>query len=63
METIQKRTMILGSGHPFFSKWWWIGAMRKIRRPVSLKLTTWTMTLTASRKKTPPRMVEGARSW
>ena len=33
---IQKRTMIFGSAQPFFSKWWWMGAMRKMRLPVSL---------------------------
>ena len=51
---IQKRTMMRGSGQPFCSKWWWIGAIRNTRRPNSLKLTTWVMTLTASRKKMPP---------
>ncbi len=33
---IQKRTITRGSGQPFSSKWWWIGAMRKMRLPVSL---------------------------
>src|SRR5438552_2703391 len=27
-DTIQKRTTIRDSGQPFFSKWWWIGAIR-----------------------------------
>ena len=36
-ETIQKRTTIRDSGQPFFSKWWWIGAIRKTRCPVRLK--------------------------
>lgn len=31
--TIQKRVTILGSGIPCFWKWWWIGLIRKIRRP------------------------------
>ena len=31
--TIQKRTMIVVSDHAFISKWWWIGAIRKMRRP------------------------------
>jgi|GEM_PF-4693360 len=32
---------ILGSAHPFNSKWWWTGAILKIRRPlVSLKNPT-----------------------
>src|SRR5699024_9820381 len=30
---IQKRTTILDSGHPFFSKWWWMGAIKKARFP------------------------------
>src|SRR5262249_61869578 len=30
-DTIQKRTMICGSGHPSSSKWWWMGAIRKMR--------------------------------
>ena len=34
---IQKRTMTRGSGQPFFSKWWWIGAIKKILRPVIRK--------------------------
>ena len=35
--TIQKRMMICGSFQPMSSKWWWRGAMRKIRLPRSLK--------------------------
>ena len=31
---IQKRITICASPQPFFSKWWWIGAIRKTRRPV-----------------------------
>lgn len=34
---IQKRITICGSAQPFFSKWWWIGAIRNTRRPVRLK--------------------------
>src|SRR5699024_216774 len=30
---IQKRTTIFDSGHPFFSKWWWMGAIKKTRFP------------------------------
>ena len=37
MAMIQKRTMTFDSSHPDSSKWWWIGAIRKTRRPVSLK--------------------------
>ena len=29
----QKRSTTLVSGQPFFWKWWWIGAIRKNRRP------------------------------
>lgn len=36
-EMIQKRITICGSCQPFFSKWWWIGAIRNTRRPVLLK--------------------------
>ena len=31
---IQKRTITFGSAQPLSSKWWWIGAMRKMRLPV-----------------------------
>ncbi len=34
---IQKRMTTVGSDQPFFSKWWWIGAIRKKRFPVNLK--------------------------
>ena len=33
---IQYRITIVDSAHPFFSKWWWIGAILKILFPVSL---------------------------
>ena len=33
---IQKRMTMVGSAHPFFSKWWCSGAMRNTRLPVSL---------------------------
>src|SRR5262249_51071045 len=58
IEMIQKRTMMRGSGQPLFSKWWWMGPMRKPRLPVSLKDTTCVITLTASRKKTPPKRAD-----
>ena len=35
-EMIQKRITICGSAQPFFSKWWWIGAIRKMRFLVRL---------------------------
>src|SRR5262249_56332874 len=47
-ETIQKRITICGSVQPSCSKWWWIGAIRNTRFPVSLNDTTCTMTDTAS---------------
>ncbi len=56
MEMIQKRTMIFGSAHPFSSKWWWMGAIMKIRLPVVRKEKTWRITLTVSARKTPWRM-------
>ena len=33
---IQNRITICGSAQPFFSKWWWIGAIRNTRLPVRL---------------------------
>ena len=42
--------------HPFFSKWWWIGAIIKILFPVNLKETTCTITDTASKTNRPPVM-------
>ena len=36
MATIQNRMMTFDSGHPPSSKWWWSGAMRKMRFPRSL---------------------------
>ena len=46
--TIQNRTMIFVSDQAFISKWWWIGAIRKTRRPQYLKLTVWMITERAS---------------
>ena len=34
--TIQKRMTMVGSDQPICSKWWWIGAIRKMRLPVRL---------------------------
>src|SRR5207248_3958514 len=53
METIQKRTMIFGSAQPCSSKWWWMGAMRKMRRPVRLNQNTCAITERISAKNTP----------
>ena len=36
-EIIQNRITIWLSAQPRFSKWWWIGAIRKTRLPVNLK--------------------------
>src|SRR5919108_591960 len=52
--TIQKRTMIFVSDHAFISKWWWIGAIRKIRRPQYLNDATWRITESALITKMPP---------
>src|ERR1700728_2337606 len=53
-EMIQNRITICGSVQPSCSKWWWIGAILKMRLPVSLKEITWTMTETASSTNRPP---------
>jgi hypothetical protein len=39
-EMIQNRITICGSVQPNCSKWWWIGAILKMRFPVSLKDAT-----------------------
>src|SRR5690606_31752885 len=54
MLMIQNRTMTFGSAQPLSSKWWWMGAMRNTRCPVSLNETTCTITLIVSRAKMPP---------
>ena len=46
--------MIFVSDHAFISKWWWIGAIRKTRFPVRLKLTTWMISESTSITKMPP---------
>src|SRR4029450_8800119 len=53
-ETIQKRITICGSVQPSCSKWWWIGAMRNTRLPVSLNESTCTITDTGCRENSPP---------
>ena len=57
---IQNRTITVVSGQPTSSKWWWIGAMRKIRLPVSRKLPTWMITDSVSITNRPPMI--GSRS-
>ena len=37
---IQSLTTTFGSSHPFISKWWWMGAIRKIRLPLDLNDST-----------------------
>ena len=59
---IQKRTITRGSGQPLSSKWWWIGAMRKIRRPVSLNEATCAITDSVSMTKMPPT-ITSTISW
>ncbi len=51
--------MIFVSDHAFISKWWWIGAMRKTRLPVRLKLTTWMISESTSITKMPA--ISGSR--
>ncbi len=46
--------MIFVSDHAFISKWWWIGVIRKIRRPQYLNDATWSITESASITKMPP---------
>ncbi len=51
---IQKRTMIFVSDQDFISKWWWMGAIRKTRRPQYRNEITWITTESASITNTPP---------
>ena len=53
---IQKRMTTVLSDQPSFSKWWWIGAMRNTRLPVSLNEATWIITDRVSITKRPPMM-------
>ena len=56
----QKRITTVTSSQPRCSKWWWMGAMRKMRRPVpvrrlvSLKQLTCSSTDSVSSTKSPP---------
>src|SRR5690606_23308747 len=61
-EMIQKRTITRGSGQPLSSKWWWMGAIRKTRFPVSLNDATWIITDSVSITKMPP-MTTSTSSW
>ena len=54
IDMIQNLTTTVDSAHPFFSKWWCIGAILKIRFPVNLKEITCTITETASKTNKPP---------
>ena len=51
---IQNLITIVDSAHPFFSKWWCIGAILKILFPVNLKEITWMITETVSNTNNPP---------
>src|ERR1035441_3852782 len=51
--TIQNRMMTFDSGHPASSKWWWSGAIRKMRLPRSLKEPTCRITEAVSATNTP----------
>ena len=53
---IQKRTTTWFSFQPLSSKWWWSGAMRNTRLPVSLNDATCTITDSVSTTNTPPMM-------
>ena len=59
---IQNRMTIVISAQPTSSKWWWMGAIRKTRFPVSLKLATWMMTDRVMRTKRPAEDAAAARS-
>src|SRR5207342_277302 len=61
-EMIQKRTITRGSGQPLSSKWWWMGAMRNTRLPVSLNEATWIITDSVSITNTPP-ITTSTSSW
>src|SRR3546814_7950119 len=61
-EMIQKRTITRGSGQPLSSKWWWMGAIRNTRLPVSLNEATWIITDSVSTTNTPP-MITSTSSW
>ena len=52
--TIQNRTMIFVSDHAFISKWCCSGAIRNMRLPQYLKLSTCSITESASIAKIPP---------
>ena len=44
---IKKRSMILVSDQARSSKWWWTGAISRIRRLKALKAATWSATESA----------------
>ena len=55
--------MIFVSDHAFISKWWWIGAIRKTRRPQHLNETTCSITDSASITKMPPTSRSSSSTW
>ena len=60
LATIQKRRMIFVSDHPRISKWWWIGAIRKIRLRKAWNEKTWSITDAASSTKIPPSTIRSS---
>jgi hypothetical protein len=61
--TIQKRTMIFVSDQAFISKWWCMGAMRKMRLPHHLNESTCSITETASIRKIPPTKISSSSTF
>src|SRR5947209_4390925 len=61
--TIQKRRMIFVSDHPWSSKWWWIGAIRKTRLRKTWNEKTWMRTERASMTKIPPSSTSRTSVW
>ena len=63
---IQNRITTVTCSQPRFSKWWWIGAIRKIRRPtpvtrfVALNQVTCIITDTVSSTNMPPMMMSSS---
>ena len=58
IDMIQNLMTTVDSAHPFFSKWWWSGAIINTLFPVSLYETTWIITETVSRTNKPPTIAK-----
>ena len=54
--SIHIRMITRVSGQPLSSKWWWIGAILKMRRPNSRKLATCRITEVVSMTNSRPRI-------